>query len=382
MASDRGSSLDLFVDFATGTRQAPVSSPDELQSQASKYRTHLYPLMMQGLTKDLMIQSGTEIVDVIQLKYTNRRKARNFTDTYTFTGSDSLTKVSAPWRKYTCDAVVHEAELDLQQGDQKTVFKKVRNAKMAELELSYWEGNEEDLWADPNFETMESATLSGTGQAYSLRCFVTDDGGLPSSTNGGVAAGSTATWTSLMGIDPANFGNNWKNQFSTYDNTSSTTREAGYIAAMDEQFVKLEWKSPSTREEYVKSTSFKKLKIINNLATHLLLIKLAKAANNVLTPRNDIGYQAGEVVYHGLPMLFIARLDSVDTGADTGTTNKYRSRYFNFARIRPIFHSKHYRRMRTLDGGVTNPDAKVFLEDTWQNLWLESRREQGIVRAA
>src|SRR5690349_18470186 len=100
MASDRGSSLDLFIDFATSTRQAPVSDPGTLVSQATKYKTNLFSLMMKGLTKDLLIQSGTELVDIIQLKYTNRRKKRNFTDTYSFTGSDSLTKVTAPWRKY------------------------------------------------------------------------------------------------------------------------------------------------------------------------------------------------------------------------------------------------------------------------------------------
>jgi hypothetical protein len=130
-----------------------------------------------------------------------------------------------------------------------------------------------------------------------------------------------------------------------------------------------------------------KLRIINNLSTHLLLIKLAVARNNILTPRNDIGYQAGEgayanVTYHGIPMLYIHRLDSVDTGSDTGTTNKYRSRYYNFNHIKPVFHNKHFRRMRVLDGGTTNPDAKVFLEDTWQNIWTSNRREQGIVRAA
>jgi hypothetical protein len=384
--SERGSSLDQFVDFTLATRQAPLTDPDSLVSQASRYRTHLFPLMLKGLTKKEYVQSGNELIDVIQLNYTNRRVARNFTDTYTFTGSDSLTKQTMPWRKYTVDAVVHEAEIDLQSGDTRTVFKKVKNAKMSELELSFWEGNEEDLWADPNFETMEAATLVGTGAQMSLRAILTDDGGAPTSSNGGVATGSTTPWTSIYGIDPA-VKTNFKNQYSTYDNTNSTTREAAYILAMDEMFVKLQWVSPSDRESYVKSTMMQKLRIINNLSTHLLLIKLAVARNNILTPRNDIGYQAGEgayanVTYHGIPMLYIHRLDSVDTGSDTGTTNKYRSRYYNFNHIKPVFHNKHFRRMRVLDGGTTNPDAKVFLEDTWQNIWTSNRREQGIVRAA
>lgn len=373
-----GTSLDVFVDFWNATRQYAITDPDTLVSMASSYRTYLWPRMMKGLTEDLIIQSGSEITDFVQLNFTNSFEHFNAPDTFDYTGTDSLVQVRAPWRFSKVHSVINEFEIDLQQGDRETVFKRVKRAKMSELELSWFEGMEAALFATPSNETMESSTLTGTGAPMSLRCYITDDGLAPSSTNGGVAS---ADFSTVLGISPTTY-TNWRNQYVTFDNTSVTSREATFIPAMDDMWISCQYQSPTNSEEYVKSTSLQKMRIITNKATILMLVKLATQQNNVLTPKSDIGWANGTVVYHGLPIDYIGILDSIETGADTGTTNKYRCRYLNLKHFRPIHHKQHFRRQRTLDGGAGNPNASVVLEDTWHQLWCSNRREQGIVRAA
>jgi hypothetical protein len=371
--------LSQFADFYLLTRAAPATEPSAMVSQASLYRTHLYTKMLKGLTAKQMFQGGQEIQDYIQLSYTNTGRYVNPTDTFNYTGTNSATQIKVPWRFFTCDTVTYESEIDF-QNDRSVIWKRVKDFKKNTHDLSFWESHEEALWATPDYEKMEAATTTGTGRPLSLRCFITDDGAAPSSSNGGIASGSSA-WTTVMGVNPTTK-TQWKNQYATYDNTSEATREATYILAMDKIWLRCQYQSPTSTEEYNKSTTLQKMRIVHNESTHLLLVELATARNNVLTPKNDIGYQNGQVMYHGIPTDYIARLDDIDTGADTGSTALYRSRFINFNHIRPIFHSGHFRRVRKFDGGAGNPNAMVLLEDTTENLWCANRREQGIVRAA
>ena len=179
-----------------------------------------------------------------------------------------------------------------------------------------------------------------------------------------------------MGVSPTTFPN-WKNQYETFDNTSTSTRRNTLIEAMDAMWLDLQWQSPSGSEDFFKSTNMQKFKIVGNKTSILELVAIATSKNNVLTPKNDLGYQNGQVVYHGMPTSYIAKLDTVDT-----STRTYTYRFINFNHIKPIFHTKHFRRKRKYDGGAQNPNAAVVLEDTWHNWWNFNRREHGIVRAA
>lgn len=390
------SDLDRYVDFAAATRQKLFSSPDELVSQASKYRTTLYRDMVKGLTQDKMLQGGTEIIDYVQLSYTSSYGHFNPTQTFTYTASDSLTAIKVPWRFAKAYSVVSEWEIDFQTGGEEVVFKRVKRAKDAELQLSFFEGQEDDLWATPKLATMESATALGdnVGDPYSLRCFITDDGGAPSSTNGGVTG---SNWTTVMGVSPTTYPN-WKNAYATFDNTSTTTRKAddiGVVSAMDDCWLSINWEAPQDMSAYMTDTKTNKLKIVCNKPSYKMLVQLATAKNNVLTPRNDLGHIMGiGPVYHGIPIKYVAKLDDVDfddggshvngvaNAADGSGKLGYRWRFINFNHIRPIYHSKHFRRLTKWDGGAGNPFTRVMLEDTAFNYWCQNRREQGIVRAA
>lgn len=376
------SSLGAFVDFQLVTRQKLLTSPEELVNQATKYRTYLVPLLMKGLAAKEMIQGGTEIVDFLQLKTTSSFQWRNPTDAYRFTGDNSLTQVKVPWRFATVDSVTYEHELDLQQGGEEVVFKRLKKAKNAVLEQSFWEGLEDALWAAPNFDTMEGTLPEGEkGQMLSLRCFITHDGAVPAAGNGGIATGSSA-WTSVMGTSLTTYPNR-KNQYETYDNSSAANRRATLVEAMDKMWLDVQFESPSTSEEYFKNTRLEKLKILTSKIGYAELVAIASSKSNVLTPKatggvggsNDLGWANGVVCYHGIPVKYIGALDTVDSTA-------YRYRFINFGNFKLIMHNKHFRRKRKLDGGATNPNAMVVLEDTWLNLWCANNRENGIVVAA
>lgn len=381
---DRGSSLSQFADFWNATRQVALSDPNTLASQALRYRTFLAPIMLKGLTEKKMIRAGSEITDFLQLSYTNRFQLRNFGDSYSFTDSNSLVQMTAPWRVATVDTVVHEHEIDLQQGGRDVVFKKVMAAKEAEAEASWWESMEELLWGSPDNSTMESSTFTPgtTLRPYSLRVFLPDDGAsLPSG------------FTTVHGVNPSTYPN-WAPQSATFTNTSATTRSQTVIRGLDKLFLKCDWQVPDGFKQWSEDLNKNKLRILCNQPSSLFLKDEARERNNVLTPRGDLGWvNDGSVTFHGIPIQYNARLDTIDTDATTAVGAEptaddgasklgYKWRLIDFAQIHPVFHPKHYRRQQEKDDGARNPYAKVFIEDTWFNFICMNRRTSGVLKAA
>lgn len=389
----QGSNLSNFADFWLATSGQRVSEPGTLESQASQYRTHLFPLMLKGLSQKEMVQAGKKIEDYIQLKYTDTFSHVNPTDTFTYTGTDSLTQIEVPWRFSVVKQAMYEHEIDLQNGGRDVVYKKVAAAKDAELELSWHEGMERALWAEPNFDTMENSTLSGTGAPLSIPCFITMDGGAPTASNSILTAGTagaTASWTSVMTVSPTTFPN-WKNQFASFTNTNAASRLAesgGVLSAMDQVYLKCQFRSPANGEQYVKNTTLQKYKICCNERSYNELVSIIRQKNNMLTPSHDAGWPQGMIGYKGIAVEYVAILDSLmydstaGAAADGSGADGYRWLFINFNKFRPIFHSKHFRRMQKKDGGASNPFAMAMIEDTWHNLWCSNRREQGVVFAA
>lgn len=381
--------LSAFTDLLLATKPKAISSPEDIVNQATKYRTYLFPRMLKGLSRKEIVQNGTKIIDFVQLAIQSSYRDYNPTDSFNYTADNSLVQIEVPWRFSMVDSVTYKHEVELNSGDVQQVFKRISAAKNKVLEQSFWEGAEDSLWADPNYETMEAATIGAgvTGTPLSLRSFITADGGAPTSSNGGVASGSSA-WTTVMQVSPTTYPN-WKNQYETFDSTSAATRAAdvgGVLDAFHSMWLDVQWQSPSTSEEYFKNTMLSKLVICCNKLSYRELVRLATTKNNVLTPVNDLGYQNGRVTYNGIPIMYIGKLDSVDTGgADGAYSGGYKSiqyRWINFNHIKPIFHSGNYRARIKKDGGASHPFAEVVIEDTWRNLWCANRREQGIVRAA
>ena len=73
--------------------------------------------------------------------------------------------------------------------------------------------------------------------------------------------------------------------------------------------------------------------------------------------------------------------DRHDVAQDGAGKIGFTWRFLNLNHFKPIFHSKHYRRLQKKDGGSQQPFDTVMIEDTLRNLWCENRRENGIVCA-
>lgn len=391
----QGSDLDKFVDFALGTREHSLDNPTELISQASRYRTHLFRNMLGGWAAKEYVQAGSKIVTHVQFSYQSTYSHYNPTDSFAYTDNSSLTRLELPWRFTKVSSVISQFELLLQNGDKADTFIQVKRAKENARDLDWWEGNEDSLWRKPNFETMEKSTLSGTGEPYSVRCFITRDGLAPSSTNGGV---ESADFSTLLTANPALASmKNFRNQVSTFVNTNDAARRdiaTGVIPAMDEMYVKTMYRSPSNSENLVTETTLKKQKILCNLWSHKLLTSMAKAGNNVLTPRSDIGWANGNVVYHGTPVEYIDKLNFVDTdstdfatypngtAADGTAKDGFKWWFVNFNHFMPVFHKSKFRDLQRFQAGARQPNQEVLFEDTWWNIICKNRREQGLVVSA
>lgn len=368
-----------FADFLLATRPKLVTSTKELHNQSTKYRTYLVRTMLNGLSNKKAFQGGTKMVDFVILDRVSTYQDYVPTDNFSFTGYNVMTQIEMPWRMSLVYATWNDAELVLNNGeDEKTKFKNMREVKMGVMDQSWWEGQEDSLWATPDENAMELGdVMNGAENAkpYSLRCFITDDGLAPSSTNGGVT-GAGGDWTNVMTINPSTKAN-WRNQYETYESAALNLK---LIPAFDRMYIDVNWESPETSQKYMEDTKLNKLKILASRLGYVKLVELATARNDSLTPRYDLGYQNGKVTYAGIPINHIGALDTVDATPDASGQFKYR--WFNFNYIYPIYHTKRY--MHPVDPPISasQPFNHVTIRDTYRNLWCMNRRAQGIVRAA
>jgi hypothetical protein len=372
-------SLQAFKDFLTATREKTLSGPNEISNQATKYRSTLLAIMLAGLTPKEYVQSGQKVVDFIRLSSTNNYRQYSPTDTFNYTGTNSLTKLEVPWTFAMTYATWFDHEILLNSGgDLATVFKTIKRVKEQEMMTGLYEGIEDGLWATPDKDTMENPATTGlTPKHYSLRSFITDDGGAPSSTNGGVS--SAGNWTTVMSVNPSTLPN-WKNQTGTYDPTSAASAQATIRKAFDLMWQKLQWRSPGNSQEYFTDTDLSKLRILASMGGITQLLDILNQVNNRLEPFNNLQAHDGKVLYAGMPITMIDAIGTVDSSYEA-TAYKFKYRFVNFKHIKPIFHSQRYMFPMDMDGGAAQPQAHVMWRDTWLQLWCQNRREQGIVTA-
>jgi hypothetical protein len=369
------STIAAFTDLISLSRGVAASAIDKVQSEATSYRRYLTRLMMTGIAKERMIQGGPTIQDYIQLAFTNSYREYGPNDEFEWTSTNSASLISLPWKYAMVHMVWHDHEVMLSSGDLTTTFKRVKDFKMSEMELSFFEGREKSLWATPDVVTMEGGTTTGSAW-HSLRCYITEDGGAPSSTNGGVTG---SDWTTVLGQNPSTIGQNWKNQVENYNPAKIDIQ---LPRAMDLMWDDVQYESPSDSQQYVTDTAIQKTTILTNRDGYAILMDLTRNKNDRLfTKENDFGMLNGALTYHGLA---IRRIGAMDDSAVFGSSNLYAAgspRYWfvNFNHIYPIFHRERFLHPLDIPIPVTKPQAHIVPKDTWGELWCNSRRQQGIV---
>lgn len=372
MAADPGT-LAAFNDFMAATRQRPMSGPDKVLNMMTRHSTYLSRVMMSGLKATEYFQDGTEIIEQVQLKYTGN--ARNYlpSDPQNPTGDNSLTTLKIPWRFKLVDSVWYDHEIILNNGDQATVFKRLKNVKRQKMYTDFWDSVNDDLWTAPHTD-MEGGNSTGK-VPYSLLAFITTNGGLPQSGTAENQDNANTTFSTLEQISSTTYPN-WANQVSTYD---SAAIETTLLDALDEMFEKVNFEAPedSGDQTGMVESNYNKTVILTNLEGKKLLTKISRQLNDTPSVKGNITENGkGKIYFNGIEVKRISALDTICTAT------KPRFYFANFNHIKLIMHKNRFLYPKMFEGTVTQPMANAEYRDTWWNLACVNRREQGIVRAA
>lgn len=356
-----GKALVNFQDYVLATNERVITDPQNILSEATK-KTYLFGSMISGFDADVVVQAGKKITDRLQFNAGSQFGFYQPNQTFSPIIEDLLTNIEANWR-FAKDAYAwtdHEIELNVGSAsgeDRRIAFKNLKKSKQQGCEISLYNGLDACLWATPDKAQMENAD----GQRpYSIPCFITEDGLGPWSGN-------------LMGVDPSTQAK-WRNQVSTY---SAATIDATLVPAFEDQWLKLRFKSPKSGSAAFVETQWKKFMIATDLQGRKKYVQLTREANDnpVAAGRGDMGWALKEATFGGIPVEYIEELDN--RGYTTGQPRYF---FLNFMFLHPVVHGKRWMwETDPIAGGQGQPYSWAVYKDCWFNLFVRSRRRQGIV---
>lgn len=361
-----GTPLPSFADFVKATNNRLLTGPEEILNEAAKQAYGMFSDMLFGRGSEETFQSGARIIDRVQLSagagFSFYQPNQQFSPAIT----DTLTNLTFDWRFAKDYFAWTDQEILLNQGEPaKIMYKRLKKAKEQAAITSTMNGMEEALWNAPDADTMEAQT--GT-KPYSLRCFVTEAGGLPLT-----ADGVTGTaWSTIAGVSPTTE-SKCNNKTATYVTANIDTQ---LLPAFDAMFLKLQWIAPQRAQEYFEETRWKKIKICSDLNGVKKYTALTRDYNDRMVPATDPGFVAASCVYNGIPVRYIPGMDAIGY-----TSTKPRFFWFNLDYIYPVFHSQKYLKQEDPVNlaAVGQPESWVVYTLTWYNLVIRSRQRQGIV---
>jgi len=365
------STIAAFSDLMLSSRGVATSAVGKLALQSSTYRRYLTRLMVAGKDPKKFLQGGPMLHDYIALDFASSYQEYSPTSGFNWTATNSMKKISLPFKYAMVHCTWFDHEVILSSGDLTTTFKRVKDFKFAEMELSFWEGREKSLWATPDVVEMEGGTDTGS-KWHSLRCYITEDGLAPSSTNGGVVG---SNWTTVMGQNPSTYVN-WRNQVENYNPSAVDTT---LLRAMDLMWDDVQYESPSNSQQYIQDTDMQRCCILTNRDGYAMLMDLQRGMNDrAYSKENDLGLVNGAIVYHGIPVKRIGAFEdsTVMTAYPAGSPRFW---FVNFNYIYPLYHEDRFLHPIDVNPPTTKPQAHPVAKDTWGDLWCQSRRQQGIV---
>lgn len=357
-------SLDSFSDFVKSTGQKLVSSPDQILNDAQK-NTYMIGRMLKGRDAAQSVQSGSKLVDRIQLSDTGTAVYYHPNEDLDIQNVDTLVTIEADWRFIADHYAYTQQEVSLNSGDPQTYYKNLLKSKRQACTTSTFNKMEDQLWAAPSNAQMEAA--SGK-QPYSIPAFVTTDGAAPSG------------FTTLQTVNPSNE-TRWQNQTEDYDHANINDATNGLVRAFDRMWHKVRFVAPAGGpKEYFENDMLQKMVIATNLDGITTLQTITRDANDRLVPANNFGWVAGNVTYAGLPIKYVSTLDAAAINSGAAITSGRPWFFFlNLLFMFPIFHSTQYMQELPPKDHPRQPFSKVVWKTTYYNLFLKSRRRQGIV---
>lgn len=361
--------LDQHADWLLSTRDIRVAPRSTLLNQAT-LRRYFHDQMFKK--HGLKFKGGTKLVERIQFRDPNTWGPYNPNQEFAPRQHDTMTSIETNWAFYKADYTIIDETAELNTGDPNAYVDYIMSLEQG-CKVDVANGIEKDLWALPNDGTMESPVGQTAGESYSILCFITRDGLAPSSTNGGIATGSS-NWTTLQTKNPT--GNSWyQNQNRTYNSLTPDHADDGLVAGMDRMVEEVKFEMPDGVQSYVESDDLQSYVIATNLDGRAFYKSRLRELNDRMVHLHDPKISGPQ--YEGIPVKYVSELDK-----QNWTVGQPDYLFINLNWLVPWFHTDYFMKEKVTTGGPTQPNSTTVYKFTWKNLICRNRREQGRLYAA
>lgn len=362
MSAD-GTSLVSFEDFVLATKAHKISPTTEILNECAR-RTYLMQTMLKGRGNEEVVQTGSKIIDQIQLRKMQNAGFYKPNENLQPRGVDTLTQVSAPWRFHQGNYGWTQEQIRLNTaagGNTEDIYTRLKTAWEQACDLDIFDSMEDALFETPDAAQME--TEAGK-LPFSIPCFLTNDGLAP------------AGFTTVSGINPATEPR-WRNQFETFSWAGRATNDAMY-ASFDKMWRKLQWKRIRGLNAKVGSpaTDFEKVKIVTNSEGVNGYLALNRNSNDRLRKANDAGY-GDDPTFNNIE---IVDLEILDEKMTAGQPEFY---WLHMDYLFPVYHGDTFmEETGPIRGGINTPFSFANYKNTYYNMFCRSRRRMGKIFTA
>ena len=412
-------SITQFNDFMQTTGPAYLKSADAVINEAVK-NNYVLSRLLKEKASETLIQAGSSIKDTIVFDDASTYQKYQPNDTFTWSNPQVTDTLTANWR-FSMDYMTWtDQEIELNEGDAKVMYKRVKRIKEMRMWTSMLNGMENDLWAT---SANNSGNMEGSSgkEPYSLPAFITEK--LNTVTTLGDRGGAPIGFTTVLGIDPT-VDARWSNQVSFYgsnlgrndlpvsvnmgsNHNAGTRTFGGLFPAFDDMYLKVQFKAPLTQKQYFDETNFQRQMILCSRLGINNYKRALRDSNQLLVSAEDSAYMTP--TFSGIPLEYCANLDdaAIFPSASSGSTiaNSLAGRngaslsttftntetaastidkgarywFVNGQYLTPIFHSTRYMKKHDVMRHPNQPFTWVQPVDCWWNLFCNSRQRHGIV---
>lgn len=365
--------LNGFADFLAATDDTSLEKAQNLLIQGLK-NTYLYDMLFEGRDIKKITGGGTKMVFRLIGDKQDSAGFYNPNEELSISTRDTITTAEVPWSFFKGSYTFTEETIALHDNSERA-YVDLRDTYESTCMRDMIDKLEESLLGLPNYDVMEASTITpGTArESYSILSFITRDGEVPSSTNGGLASGSS-TWTTLETVDVANkpF---FKNKFKTYAAATPNDLSTGIISAFDDIKLQVGFKMPNAIKKWSDGGNMKKQYILTSREGVTMFKTALRSVNDRMDQFNDPGIAGPQ--FEGIPVMYIAELDN--RGWTSGQPDYL---FTNFKDIYPGFATNFFFKKKDIRGSMTQPNTNVFFKFLAYNVVCTRRETQGRVSAA
>lgn len=394
-----GSPLSAYLDVQARTTKAIETGPKVIVNDAQAFNNYMYGVFAKGKGDKELMAGGLSLSDEIAM--IDPLSAQTHLPGHSFTWPNPQT--ARYWeiklRYLTGSMSFVDQEIETQAPATMTAkarFLKIKDmhyGKRQAAMTSLWNKMESLLFAEPDYDTMETSTTTASTEPYSLAALVNEQ------TNGlfnptGTTFGTV--WTQVQGLAPATTGNaNWVPGQRSYT-SSSTTAAGGVTDALENLMMDIEFSPPPTMQEYFTLPE-------NN---RLIIIAGRKGVNHYkscVRDRQDILPASGHMdagipspSFDNVPIKYIAGMNTATwypdnttaasatdnfTEGQTGTLGNRGPRYLalHTGFMGPVFHVNRYFVEKWELKPTDQYEMTTIPISVWFNWRAKSRRRHGIV---